>query len=278
MKRRPCTNKQALVLASWESNHKAWLEGGFFELRSHQPWLQQTIGDGGTLWIVVSRPSRSGRLYTLSFCLRRCRAHTYQKDGKFGKYAVIGDERRSRFFAVSDAKLLLLALRFEPFRPISGPGADQISNSIRVPRCLCQSDIGLLEENEENADRWSVFLSYRTEGEKELATKLHDALESAGISVFRDQEALRGGDRWWNTIQRAIERSHRLVVLVGPTTYRSGWVEKEVRLALDKEVRVVPVMAGGRLRDWGELETELRRRHLLYLTEGIDQVVEKLTK
>jgi hypothetical protein len=270
-----CGSRHAIVLAKWEKNSKAWLDGRFFELRSGKPWLQETIGNGGTLWIVVSRPSSRGRLYTVSFRLNNCRPHTYPQAGEFGKFAVIGDDR-STFFAALDARLLLLALRFEPVLPINGPLDSQISNSIRVPRCLGIPDITLLKEHAARADRWSVFMSYRRSEHATLANDLSDRLQQEGVSVFRDLEGLRGGDRWWPELQRAITRSHRLVVLVGSTTHESKWVRKEVQHALDKNIRVVPVLAGGRFADWGPLGRALSSRHALDMEDGLDKVTDAL--
>lgn len=106
-----------------------------------------------------------------------------------------------------------------------------------------------------------------------LASELSDALQRAGFTVFRDLEGLRGGDRWWPTLKRAITRSQRLIVLIGRTTHQSIWVRREVQHALDNDVRVVPVLAGGELRRWGALGEQLPRRHALDLSAGLDTVV-----
>ncbi len=268
-----CRSGQAIVLASWEKNSKAWLEGNFFELRSKKRWLQETVGGGGTLWIVVSRPTSEGRLYTVSFRLNECRSYTYRATGRFGRFAVVGDPIRSNFFATADARLLLLALRFDPTLPINGPADNQVSNSIRVPRCLSPSDVRLLEDNAARSDRWSTFISYRRSGELKVANQLSDALQRAGVSVFRDQEGLRGGDKWWPTLKRAIIRSQRLIVLIGRTTHRSAWVKREVQHALENDVRVVPVLAGGEFRSWDALGRQLSSRHALNLADGFDSVL-----
>ena len=268
-----CRNNQAIVLASAEQNHKAWLEGNYFELRSKKKFLQETVGDRGTLWIVVSRPAKAGRLYTVSLQLNDCKKKDYHDNAKFGPYAVVGKTETSKFFSVADARLLLLALRFEPFRPINGPADSQVSNSLRVPRCLSESDITLLEHFAARSDRWSVFISYRRSVHLTLANELSDALQQAGVSVFRDQETLRGGDKWWPTIKRAISRSSRLIVLVGPDTHRSEWTRKEVQFALENNIRVIPVLAGGDFENWGALGRELSSRHALDFAGGVDSIV-----
>lgn len=208
--------------------------------------------------------------------LRDCSAFDFSQEGDFGRHAVRGGAERSRLFATSDARLLLLALRFEPTNPINGPDDNQISKSLRVPRCLCQSDVRLLEDYSAQSDRWSVFISYQRRGDLEAARDLSDALQQAGISVFRDQETLRGGDRWWLVIKRAISRSRRVIVLIGPDTHNSTYAMEEVRLALKEKVRVVPVLNGGELSQWGDLGRQLANLHALDLKNGIGSVVDGL--
>lgn len=147
--RKPCKMGHALAIARWEDNRKSWLDGDFFGLTSKRTDLQDLVGDGGTLWIVVSRQQPSGRRnYSLSFRLDKCKAHTYRKPGRFGPYAVVGDPARSTLFASNDATLLLLSLRFDPFSPIDRGVASSrgrhketpdrskvIGQSIQTPRC-----------------------------------------------------------------------------------------------------------------------------------------------
>ena len=45
-----------------------------------------------------------------------------------------------------------------------------------------------------------------------------------------------------------------MVVVLGRTTHESIWVKREVAHAIREGVAVVPVLAGGSLRRWPELE------------------------
>ena len=155
-----CSENHSLAIARWEDNHEGWLEGNYLGLISKKPYLQQIVGEGGTLWIVVSRAKPGGgRVYSLSFRLNNCRTKTYNKETTFGKYAVLGDPSKSIVFASNDAKLLLLSLRFDPYLPIRAPKL--IGQSIQTPRCLNENDIQLLEDFAVATDRWSVFVSYQ---------------------------------------------------------------------------------------------------------------------
>lgn len=249
-----------LALARWEDNRDGWLRGGFYGLDSKLPTLQGLVGDGGTLWIVVSRRrSRGGRLYSLSFRLTNCKARTYAHEGAFGRYGVVGDPVGSALFASNDAKLLLLSLRFQPYRPITT--ADKIGQSLQTPRRLGAADVALLREHATAVDRWGVFLSY-ARPDLPRARRLADALHRLGVNVFRDQEALRGGDYWWPAIKRAIRGSRHVLLLWGRHTHTSHWVQRELRYAHRRGTHVLPILAGGAPRAWPDLPW-LHRLHAI---------------
>ncbi len=259
--REPCMTKNALAIARWEGNRRSWLEGDFLGLYSERRDLQEMIGDGGTLWIVVSRPQSKGpRLYSLSFKLEGCRSKTTRIAGRFGKYGVIGDPNQSTLFASNDAKYLLLSLRFDPINPIdSEPDKDtsnrlyDLGKTIQTPRCLNVADVNLLENYGLDADKWSVFISYRHEDEI-VASRLSNSLQRRGISVFRDKEALRGGQKWWPILQKAISRAKCLILVIGPNTHKSKCVCDELDYAEKVGVKIVPILENGDPANWERLE------------------------
>ncbi len=265
-RRNPATTGHALALARWEDNREGWLKGDYFGLTSKRTDLQDLVGDGGTLWIIVSRRRpKGGRGYSLSFRLDGCKRHRFSKTGKFGKYGVYGDPERSRLFPSVDARLLLLALRFEPYKPIDDQSdrLKVIGNSIQTPRQLNSADVKLLENFSLDADYWSNFISYqRTEADISKATRLANQLTREGISVYRDQEALRPGQRMWPALSDAVERAKNLILLIGPTTHKSQWVKKEVRHAIEHSTNIIPILAGGSLENWREF-----RLHKIHAAE-----------
>ena len=96
-------DRVALALARVEGNRERWLSGHHFELRSNKWLLQDWVGDGGTLWVVVSRPAKGGgRRYSLTFRYSRCSRYTYPEPGQWGRFAVRGDPKRSEFYAEND--------------------------------------------------------------------------------------------------------------------------------------------------------------------------------
>jgi hypothetical protein len=193
--------------------------------------------------------------------LNKCKIVTFERAGEFGKYAVLGEPNYSRFFAANDAKYLLLSLRFEPYLPIKEPGL--IGQSIQTPRCLSKYDVQLLKDYSVASDRWSVFISYQNSDAKR-AKKLSNTLVQHGVSVFRDKEALRGGEKWWPALKHAIKRSRYFVVLLGAETHTSDWVKKEIQVARENGVRLIPILAGAKTRDW----KDILDRHALSLLPG----------
>ena len=52
----------------------------------------------------------------------------------------------------------------------------------------------------------AVFLSYASQ-DAEAALRICEALRAAGVEVWFDQSALRGGDVWDRTIRKQIVRA-----------------------------------------------------------------------
>src|SRR5437879_3923795 len=117
-KRERASSGHALALARWEPNNNNWLEGNQFELTSRATDLQDLVGSGGTLWVVVSRRMGGKAHYALLFRFMNCRNRTHQDGRGFGRFSVVGDKHASVLFASNDAKYPLLTLRFDPPRPI----------------------------------------------------------------------------------------------------------------------------------------------------------------
>lgn len=70
-----------------------------------------------------------------------------------------------------------------------------------------------------------VFLSY-SRTDREAAVVLRAALEQAGLRVFRDEDAIRGGERWLTRLQAALEGCRAFVLLVGRDGVQRWWGRK----------------------------------------------------
>jgi formylglycine-generating enzyme required for sulfatase activity len=75
-----------------------------------------------------------------------------------------------------------------------------------------------------------VFLSY-SHNDRAAASALRAALETAKLSVFKDDVSLRGGDRWLERLQQVLQGCSAFVVLAGRDGVRR-WVGAEVEVAL----------------------------------------------
>ena len=64
----------------------------------------------------------------------------------------------------------------------------------------------------------AVFLSYASQ-DAEAAQKICEALRAAGIEVWFDQSALRGGDVWDQTIRKQIKACVLFILIISRNTH-----------------------------------------------------------
>jgi TolB-like protein/Tfp pilus assembly protein PilF len=85
----------------------------------------------------------------------------------------------------------------------------------------------------------AVFLSYASE-DAPAALRLCEDLRAAGIEVWLDQSALRGGDAWDAAIQKQIRECALFVPLISANTNArgEGYFRLEWRLAVERSYRV----------------------------------------
>lgn len=77
-----------------------------------------------------------------------------------------------------------------------------------------------------------VFLSYAKEDSK-IATRLFADLEKAGIITFIDEQ-IKPGENWQLRIRQAIKESDYFLSLLSSTSVnKSGWFQKELKIALN---------------------------------------------
>jgi TolB-like protein/tetratricopeptide (TPR) repeat protein len=95
----------------------------------------------------------------------------------------------------------------------------------------------------------AVFLSYASQ-DAEAAQKICDALRAAGIEVFLDQSALRGGDAWDQKIRREIHDCALFIPVISANTasrhegyFRLEWdlADQRTHMIARSRVFVVPV-------------------------------------
>src|SRR4051794_4994800 len=87
-----------------------------------------------------------------------------------------------------------------------------------------------------------VFISY-SRADEQFANRLRDRLAAKGVSVYFDR-AIVAGEDFSNGIHRALDEAKVVVVLLSQNSARSGWVDAELRMALESQAKIVPVLIG----------------------------------
>jgi len=80
-----------------------------------------------------------------------------------------------------------------------------------------------------------IFLSYARE-DMGMAKRLYDDLKRFGLNIWFDQESILGGQNWKVEVKKAIRKSNYfLVILSKNSVSHEGYVQKEIRIALEKQ-------------------------------------------
>ncbi len=128
-----------------------------------------------------------------------------------------------------------------------------------------------------------VFISYARE-DYATAKELYDDLKKSGVKPWMDRIDLLIGQDWKFEIRRAIEASSHFIALLSSNSIsKKGYVQKELKLALDifdempkTEIFLLPV----RLDDCNPLDETLRGLHWGDLfpeyKDGLDQILRVL--
>lgn len=95
--------------------------------------------------------------------------------------------------------------------------------------------------------RFDVFLSHKSV-DKPWVIGLKTALEEHGLKVWLDKDEIRPGDSFVDALERGINESRSVVLIVSPEAMESGWVKEEYHraLALTKDkntpLQLIPVI------------------------------------
>lgn len=100
-----------------------------------------------------------------------------------------------------------------------------------------------------------TFISY-TRSDQVFARRLYDDLRSAGIDVWLDQNDIKPGEPWDESVAAALKESTAFIVILTPESVASRSVLDEISYALSEKKRVVPVL----LRDC-EIPYRIARLH-----------------
>lgn len=82
----------------------------------------------------------------------------------------------------------------------------------------------------------SCFISYSTKDE-DFAKRLHSRLRDAKVRVWFAPEDIKGGEKLYDQIERAIQLHDRLLIVLSENSLQSEWVMTEIRKAREVERR-----------------------------------------
>jgi hypothetical protein len=108
--------------------------------------------------------------------------------------------------------------------------------------------------------QFDVFLSYSST-DRAWVVELKQRLEERRLHVWLDVDEIRGGDLFVDALERALEASRTMILIVSPESVGSGWVTEEYSRAMSlaagsEALRIIPLL----LRD-APLPGFLRSRH-----------------
>jgi len=126
-----------------------------------------------------------------------------------------------------------------------------------------------------------VLISYARE-DIEIARKLRDDLEKAGIKTWLDKEDLLPGQKWRDVISREIrESSYFIALLSSGSLSKHGFVQSELRKALDAlkefpsdQIFVIPV----RIDDCKPQDEQLQNLHWADLFPSYEEGLKKILR
>lgn len=89
-----------------------------------------------------------------------------------------------------------------------------------------------------------IFISHAT-ADDAFVKQLREKLELHHLNVWVDSRNLRGGDKLWPEVAEAIRAARHVLMVISTHTVNSSWVRKEVRLAEQAGVTVIPLLLPG---------------------------------
>jgi len=120
----------------------------------------------------------------------------------------------------------------------------------------------------------NIFINYRRQTESGVAGRIYDSLrqELPGISIFMDVDKLNPGDDFEQGLEQSLASCKVLLAVIGPewlTMKNSAgmrrlddpedFVRRELRTALSKNVRIIPVLVNGAIMpDASQLGSDLK--------------------
>lgn len=118
-----------------------------------------------------------------------------------------------------------------------------------------------------------IFLSYGHR-DTEIASKIAERLQQAGIETVLERAELQPGDSWHVSLEQALENADSVLLLLSPASLNSAWVTREYQYALSMEKPLYIALVGALPTE--EIPYALRTFHYVDLTLDFDGNLDKL--
>ena len=110
---------------------------------------------------------------------------------------------------------------------------------------------------------YSCFISYSTRDE-EFARRLYSRMRDEHLRVWFAPEDIKGGEKLYDQIERAIQVHDRLLLVLSESSMQSGWVRKEIKSAVEMEIKedrrkLFPIAIVGfdKVKAWKRFDADL---------------------
>ena len=101
-----------------------------------------------------------------------------------------------------------------------------------------QQDDGRAAAQPQSAD---IFISYSRK-DIAFARLIRSSLQSSGLDTWIDWDRIPVGERWWDEICRAIERSNVFMFIISASSMGSPVCRDEINQALKNHKRIIPIL------------------------------------
>jgi TIR domain len=92
----------------------------------------------------------------------------------------------------------------------------------------------------EEADPKTIFISYKRSESSAFALLIEQSLIQSGMSPFLDKQ-LQAGDDWHAELEKRIEQSDYLIIILGQETLKSVVTVREITWAIKYNTGIIPI-------------------------------------
>jgi len=117
-----------------------------------------------------------------------------------------------------------------------------------------------------------IFVSYSS-SDRPFAMHLAEKLEQLGARIWIDQHHIQLGEDWDNSIEKALDSSDTLLLIISSTAVDSENVKDEVSIAIQENKRLVPILIAP-----CELPMRWKRKHYADFVSQPDKAIKDLVK